>query len=81
MLGHMYLSMNEWPKFYWLVLFGHKRLRYKRDTAGIFLFKLLYYIVYMRVNLCWTVHVWIASTDNQPPCVESSQIHSKHQIL
>ena len=42
MLGHIYLSMIEYPKWYCHVGFDHKRLCYKRATAGTFILNLLY---------------------------------------
>ena len=41
-LGHIYISMIEYPKYYWYVPFGHKRLCYERATAGTFILNLLY---------------------------------------
>ena len=37
----MYLSIIEYPKYYWLVAFGYKRLCHERFTAGTFILKLL----------------------------------------
>ena len=42
MLGHMDILMIEYPKYYWHVAFGHKRLCYERATAGTFILNLLY---------------------------------------
>ena len=42
MLDHVYLSMIEYPKYYWHGAFGHKRLCYKRATAENFILNLLY---------------------------------------
>ena len=42
----MDISMIEYPKYYWHVAFGHKRLCYERATAGTLIFRLLYTAVY-----------------------------------
>ena len=42
MLGHMDISIIEYPKYHWHVAFGHKRLCYERATAGTFILNLLY---------------------------------------
>ena len=42
MLGQMYLSKVEYSKNDWHASFGHKRLCYRRATAGTFILNLLY---------------------------------------
>ena len=37
----MYLSMIEYPQHDWHTVIGHKRLWYRRATAGPFILKLL----------------------------------------
>ena len=41
-LDQIYLSMIEYPKHDWHAAFGHKRLCYRRATAGTFILNLLY---------------------------------------
>ena len=41
MLDQMYLSMIEYPQHDWHTVIGHKRLSYRRATAGPFILKLL----------------------------------------
>ena len=40
MLGQMYLSMIEYSKHDWHAAFSHKRLCYRRATAGTFILNL-----------------------------------------
>ena len=41
MLGQMYLSIIECPKYAWHAAFGHKRLCYRSATAGTSIFSVL----------------------------------------
>ena len=41
-LGQIYLSMIEYPKHDWHAAFGHRRLCYRRVTAGTIILNLLY---------------------------------------
>ena len=41
-LGQMFLTIIEYPKHDWHSVFGHKRLCYRRATAGTFILNLLY---------------------------------------
>ena len=41
-LGRIYLSMIEYPKYDWHAAFSHKRLCYSRTTAGTFILNLLF---------------------------------------
>ena len=72
MLGQMYFSMIEYSKHDWHASFGHKRLCFRRATAGTFILNLFYWygnlliwnshnciILLYRFNAAWTIMVFV----------------------
>ena len=57
MFGQMYLSMIEYPKHDWHAVLGHKRLCYRRATAGTFILNLLYSLILKKKGFLMKFHL------------------------